>query len=316
MRLIICGNGFDIHHNLKTRYSDYRKYLEEHASRVLKDFETFQWLNSSCKGNLWSDLEKTLALDFHNMIDIYKQYYCEKNGNDEYKVDFAEWTRFIYSFTGEEFYKWISSIEKDAVKDPNLEGLFNDSVCITFNYTDTIECLYNVSQESVLHIHGSLSNIRDDECFDENILLPFSSVEEAEIAEKPIIECDKWNSDVIRSEIQFGAPLSKEDEVHDIFESVPNESIRRDFKVIVEKTTKKLYNNIDKLCAFLRDKKIDEVIILGSSLSGADEMYYSLCLIPMYKDSKWIAYVYSEEDRCEKENFFNKYGLIPEYRNW
>ena len=316
MRLIICGNGFDIHHNLKTRYSDYRKYLDEHASHVLKDFEAFQWLNLSCKGKLWSDLEKTLALDFHNMIDLYKKYYCEKDDNDEYKVDFAAWTRFIYSFTGEEFYKWISSIEKDTVKDPNLESLFNDAVCITFNYTDTIERLYNVSPEAVLHIHGSLSNVKEDECFGKNILPSFSSIEEAEIAEKPIVECDKWNNDVIRTELQFGAPLSKEDEMHNIFENVSNESIRLDYEAIVEKTTKKIYNNTDKLCAFLSGKKIDEVIILGSSLSGSDEMYYSQYFIPMYKDSKWIAYVYSEEDKCEKEKFFNKYRLIPEYRNW
>ncbi len=316
MRLIICGNGFDIHHNLKTRYSDYREYLDKHASRVLKAFETFQWLNSSCKGNLWSDLEKTLILNFHNMIDFYKQFYCEKNGNNEYKVDFAEWTRFIYSFTGEEFYEWISSIEKVIVKDPNLESLFNDSVCITFNYTDTIECLYSVSPEAVLHIHGSLGDVRDDECFSDNILSPFSSIEEAEIEEKPIVECDKWNSDIIRTELQFGAPLSKENEMQDIFECIQDECVRRDFEVIIEKTTKKLYTNTDRLCAFLRDKKIDEVIILGASLSGTDEMYYSQCLIPMYKDSKWIAYVYSEEDKSEKEKFFNKHRIIPEFRNW
>lgn len=36
--LIIIGNGFDLHHGLATRYSDYRDWLLGHDERVVADF--------------------------------------------------------------------------------------------------------------------------------------------------------------------------------------------------------------------------------------------------------------------------------------
>lgn len=30
MNLYICGNGFDLYHGLKTKYSDYKTFLESH----------------------------------------------------------------------------------------------------------------------------------------------------------------------------------------------------------------------------------------------------------------------------------------------
>ena len=159
MKLIICGNGFDIHSGLRTCYYAYRRYLKTNAPRVLESFEKFPWLNISCKENLWSNLENTLAIDFHSMAEFYKH-----------------------------------------------------AVCVTFNYTDTIERLYGVEINRVLHIHGSLNNVKNDECLGGNILPFFNSAEEAEIFAKPIIESDIWNSDIIRAEIQFGAPLSREEE--------------------------------------------------------------------------------------------------------
>ena len=314
MKLIICGNGFDIHSGLRTCYCAYRRYLKTNAPSVLESFEKFPWLNISCKENLWSNLENTLAIDFHNMAEFYKQHYCDENGSQEYRLDFEEWTRFIYSFTGEEFYKWISSEVKNAKKDASLELLFRDAVCVTFNYTDTIERLYGVEINRVLHIHGSLNNVKNDECLGGNILPFFKSAEEAEIFAKPIIESDIWNSDIIRAEIQFGAPLSREEEARNIIHSIQDELIKRDFVTIVEKTTKKLYNNMEKLQLFLDGKEIEEVVILGPSLLGADEIYYSQYFIPKYKDVKWVAYFH--EDKEEKEIFFNKYKIIPEYKKW
>lgn len=41
--LIIIGNGFDLHHGLATRYSDYRDWLLGHDERVVADFESFDY---------------------------------------------------------------------------------------------------------------------------------------------------------------------------------------------------------------------------------------------------------------------------------
>ena len=39
--LLIIGNGFDLHHDLSTGYSDYHDWLVDHDGQVATDFETF-----------------------------------------------------------------------------------------------------------------------------------------------------------------------------------------------------------------------------------------------------------------------------------
>lgn len=38
--LFIIGNGFDLHHGLATKYSDYRNWLVKHDKQVVVDFES------------------------------------------------------------------------------------------------------------------------------------------------------------------------------------------------------------------------------------------------------------------------------------
>ena len=39
--LLIIGNGFDLYHDLATKYSDYRNWLVGHDKQVVKDFDSF-----------------------------------------------------------------------------------------------------------------------------------------------------------------------------------------------------------------------------------------------------------------------------------
>lgn len=39
--LLIIGNGFDLYHDLATKYSDYHKWLKVHDKQVVKDFDSF-----------------------------------------------------------------------------------------------------------------------------------------------------------------------------------------------------------------------------------------------------------------------------------
>lgn len=315
MKLIICGNGFDMHHSLNTSYSSYKKHLHLKAPWVLEKYEKFPWLSEKVENDLWKDVEQSLELDFPKMINHYQANYNDPDGEIEYETDFENWTRFVFSFTGDEFYKWISSVEISTVKkDRTIESLFRDAVFVTFNYTDTIERLYQIPSDRVLHLHGELRRVADDNCFGLDILPSFRTIEEAECFNKPLLERDKWNSDIIRNEIQFGAPLTEENALTNIFNGVVNDDMRKAFDSLVEKTTKKLYQNIPILDAFLEGKRIDEVVIMGHSIIGADKLYYDKCIIPRYMNAKWTVYVHSDKD--EKSAFFERYNIFPEYREW
>ena len=45
MKLIICGNGLDLHHKLKTSYSSYKDFLKQNYGRAVTDFERFPYIN-------------------------------------------------------------------------------------------------------------------------------------------------------------------------------------------------------------------------------------------------------------------------------
>lgn len=325
MKLVICGNGFDCHHKLRTSYDSYHSWLEINAPLVLEKFNGFPWVNKACISNKWVDVEKTLSLDVSAMINAINDYSLDTNPENvsECIVDFEDWTRFIYSFTGGEFYKWLSSIDtRQTTKDPKIEGALSDAICITFNYTDTLETVYGIEKGRILHLHGSLDEVEEENCFGNDILPSFSTVEEAECYDKPVIENDKWNSGIIRNVIQFGAPRESIDVKEEMDKKLNSED--KELKELLfeffQCTIKSLCRNLPKINSFLSGKRIDEVMIMGHSLNGPDDLYYTECLIPKYRDKKWIIYWYndgSQKDLCEKKVFCAKYGIKNvEYREW
>lgn len=56
--LCILGNGFDLHHGIKSSYWNFRDFVEEKVDDLLEILE--QYLD---KDSLWSDLEATLRAE-------------------------------------------------------------------------------------------------------------------------------------------------------------------------------------------------------------------------------------------------------------
>ena len=100
MKLIICGNGFDKNHGLKTDYNDYKQFVKDEYPREYKDFGNFLY-SSFPKKNKWNDLEKSLTFDYNKCIsDCIQHYFKEgKISADlrllEMQVEIEEQTRFI-----------------------------------------------------------------------------------------------------------------------------------------------------------------------------------------------------------------------------
>ncbi|MCB8999333.1 MAG: hypothetical protein H6540_04595 [Bacteroidales bacterium] len=53
MKLYIIGNGFDIHHGIKSKYSDFKDYVEKNDKVLFDSLE--KYFNQD---ELWSDLKK------------------------------------------------------------------------------------------------------------------------------------------------------------------------------------------------------------------------------------------------------------------
>ena len=191
-KFFIIGNGFDISHELKTTYNDFRNFLLSEYNLSTSDCEEI--IGSSpdpiylpdggidyddkeivkflvclidkiddSKENNWSELEKNLAyLDFQELFPDPEDY-LDKDGdrnywhiaiiNEDIAANLISPTASIKNF----FSEWIHSIDiNDAkLKQKFKETINNSSLFLSFNYTETLEKVYQINNEDICYIHGN-----------------------------------------------------------------------------------------------------------------------------------------------------------------
>ena len=140
-KLYIIGNGFDIHHGLHCSFTDFRLWLKENRPEV---YSQYKRIYSEVESNLWSDFEQCL---FCFNLDDYPY--------DVTKADLEAFKAALY----EAIKQWVRTI---GLPDSStiIENIDKDALFITFNYTRTLEDLYGIDEDRVLHIHGSVKDDR------------------------------------------------------------------------------------------------------------------------------------------------------------
>jgi hypothetical protein len=87
-RLFIIGNGFDLHHGMKTSYWNFRDYLSVTGTEILRTMELFNMFQE----DLWSDFEANLAnIDVELLYNYYSDSlvsYADDNWSDSYHHEF------------------------------------------------------------------------------------------------------------------------------------------------------------------------------------------------------------------------------------
>lgn len=163
--LYLIGNGFDIHHGIKCRYSDFQKWVSE--NNPILENRLFQVYDFHI-GDLWSSLEANLGnitpeaiLDnsvYSPMIMILTDISGEPIAlsMDDYSEHVSEigyTLERLYNDLQTEFGKWILQL---GCANPTQRVIVNkdDSTFISFNYTQTLEDIYGVSPSRILYIHG------------------------------------------------------------------------------------------------------------------------------------------------------------------
>ncbi len=187
-KLFIIGNGFDLAHDMKTNYNDFRDFLIDNYLDGAYDPDAFidvpdttlmpdgdeqydeaDVVRSIIKtldnamGTKWEDIESMLGdLNYDYFLDDYGMFDKEDDNymRDSY-IRNQELSGLLYGAfrqIGDYFAEWVASI--DVAKTPRkpFEELINPScdLVLNFNYTTTLEDLY--SAKNVCHIHGTLSN--------------------------------------------------------------------------------------------------------------------------------------------------------------
>lgn len=289
MKLYIVGNGFDLNHGRKTSYWDYRNYLSEKYPDLVYKFDMMEYTKGAevDVNSRWSDLENKLWLDYDSAFsEITDNYYPDLDsertpGWDDIGIEVNNRYGFFKKFTRDCFYEWICDEDQEFI-DNNFKRhvFYSDSYFVTVNYTKTLENLYSIPADHILHIHGAVD-------FPDSI--QFGTPEN-----NPIIA----QNDL---EKQF-----RQDE----FYGVAVEPGVSSLVSCMNHMYKDIAGNMGRLETFVGSIcGIDEIIIMGHSFSGIDAPYYSQKFIPKFYNVNWTIYVHNDRDMNEAQQFARYYNI-------
>ncbi|WP_017446143.1 bacteriophage abortive infection AbiH family protein [Gayadomonas joobiniege] len=151
--LVIIGNGFDIQNGLSTSYWYFHQKYSDHLDDHLVYFPSF------FDDQEWSNFEENLGL-------FDEDNFRENSVWEPSMDDMIESSKYVNGYNDEIFQKtdelvcdiqkafkdWIREVDlKKATKFMEFPRGFK---FINFNYTSTLQDVYSVPDEDVLHIHG------------------------------------------------------------------------------------------------------------------------------------------------------------------
>lgn len=266
MRFYIIGNGFDLHHGLHTKYTDFRDYLRCHFPDDLDAFID-NILVEKIDGSDWRNLEGWMqrSAPYRNPRYHYDDV-ISRNGNlvDHHDVSArVEAICVAYERLMDLMWAWIQS---DSIGAPDGKPLRLDprDCYLTFNYTRILENHYGIPPEQIFHIHGDSReslvlghNKRVDDGFELNNAIH--------------IECR--DGDIfIEKRYDDGLDPILENLKYDLVGAVD----------ILYKNSREI---IDQNYRFIRPmSESDEIVILGWSMGEVDSIYLEefLGIIPEY----------------------------------
>lgn len=167
--LYIIGNGFDIHHGIPSLYRQFGGYLRAN------DRQTFEFMMKyfAIDSDFWADFEDRLAaFDANLLIDDASDFLIsygagddwKESYNHDYQYEIDEVVKAISQTLRSKFAEWIRQLSMPStasIEDKRLQ-LDQAATFLNFNYTRSLQCLYDIADANILHIHGSVANAKDE----------------------------------------------------------------------------------------------------------------------------------------------------------
>jgi Bacteriophage abortive infection AbiH len=301
-KLYIIGNGFDLHHHLKTSYYDFATYLREKHNDIYTSLENYISHPTSEK-DLWCRFEENLAnLNVDEILSEHSDTLPNYASDD-----FRDRDRYVFPDIMEEFYQKLTSGVFSAFEEfiqqvyfPNYSReskilIDKEATFLTFNYTNTLEKLYSIDKSKIIYIHNSafygtdniiLGHGIDPENFKEKKPEPPDSLEPEELEE--------W--------------YNKNDDYEYSYDE-GKQNLMRYFKETY-KPTKEI---ILRHSTFFKNLvTVEEILVLGHSLSSIDLPYFKAIFNNIKKDVKWTVSFYNSIEHNRHLLTLNNLGIKSE----
>ena len=292
-KLYIIGNGFDLHHGLKTSYWDFAQYLKKSNNELYTTLEKYISYPAN-HNSLWADFETNLAN--LNMEEILSDNidYLPDIASDEFRDrDLHTFPNIMENFFQllteglfHEFQDFIQLVEYPESASSKIIELDTQGMFYTFNYTNTLERLYGIKREKVFYIHNSafygsgaiiLGHGINPENFKDKTPEPPDDLEPEDYGE--------WYNKNVPWDYSY---------------DTGKESLQQYFNNTFKPTEKIIKDNIS---FFESVKDYDEINIYGHSLSQVDMPYFQEIYKHSNKETKWKVSHYNLNGK--KHNFEN-----------
>lgn len=299
--LYIIGNGFDKHHRMPTAFTEFYDWMQDnHYFDALSQIDEIYGVASY---EWWKDFENSLGE--MDMCEFALRQTSE-NYPDFGSDDFREADRYRAEYQAElditqmvkamksRFTEWINTMQApDSTK--KLPISKKDVYFITFNYTPTLETLYVVPHDQILHIHGSVFEKG------EYIIGHGKSYEKLQ--------------QELESQEPSPAPDATPEEEQEFYES-NYDPIYEDTKEAVLKNIADLRKPVDSLIernrsTFDRLRQVERICIYDLSFSDIDLKYIAE-LIRIHNAAsniQWEISYFSEADKAKILKFMNDYNI-------
>lgn len=322
MRLIICGNGLDLHLQFKTDYDHYRQYLNDNVTNgesIISTVKISPFFTDAIKGkDRWTDLETSLTFDcekyiaemkyaFDRDLSPYDPEVSSEQGRAAKAFQAIDPSTFAFEFTNQWFYEWISKEYNSNYE--RIASTYNgvardiitcDDIFVTFNYTPTLEDVFGIPRDRILYIHNR---------FPDREAVSDSSTKE------PLEEALESG----RKKFQFGSTQNDPTVWNELCENIvidgnsgllQKKQVANNIRQIYAAFTKNLLDNYDVLRNFIKDSDIDEVVIMGHSFTGIDYPYYKDVIIPLFVDRHWTIFWHDELDKNNAIEFVDANNIM------
>lgn len=311
--LIVIGNGFDLFHGIPSSYWGFYNYLKKNSSSynfleklkccdpeseesILSFFENINNSEDDTSSflekierfidtdELWCNFEKALGdLDADELRDYFSdeiKSYGDDDWSDSYHHSYQLAIEDGLSFASQipRYLKdWISKLDIDNIKPKLSTNIISpNAFYITFNYTRTLEDVYDIPDEQICHIHGSV---------DDSGKLIVGYGGKGSFKKQPLYSYEE--DDDIRL-------IEGEELIAEYFKST--------------------YKNVEKIIKSNKDiwdrlKKVKKVYILGHSLSDVDIPYFEKIYQSVHPECRWFVSYYEPEDKLYFKNVLKNLGI-------
>lgn len=302
-KLYIIGNGFDMHHGIKSGYSNYRKWLEENDSDLYERLREYYDVDDD---EWWWQFEQSLG--YPDMSDYIEQTAFE-NEPDYGSDDFRDRDYHAGQFQAEDeigglvqeirdsFTEWVASLSL-PLSDKKISLDKEDAYFINFNYTDTLQSVYNVSDENILSIHGNVTKGTD-------LVLGHNRTYD-EINTEYVVELPEPPADLNDEDLAEWYDNHSDDGEGYIHQSVRGEvvsqisSLRKNTAGIIL-ANKKIFESL---------KDVKHIFVYGLSFSSIDTPYIDELISHIDKDTvQWKVSYLTEDDLAKEQAYFKLKGI-------